>query len=293
MATLHCILQHMRDTIPLWDSLSRMEQISLRRQRTDRSRRILLRIPGTSMCSVFSPRRIALAVRRAACSVLTKANPIHPAVTAKTNRLETPLFVASSLGHEATVRFLLSRDKSALNTVDAEGNTPLQGAAHAKHYGVAQILIDAGADIHLIDEARNTALHYACWVGDVRIVKALLDKGADMRVKNEDDSYPIHYAAQGIIPTLSLTCLVFANLLSEGHLKCVQELVSRGAVLDVSNTTGVTPLLLAIRKKAIDTIEYLIDSVRAPGAAFLFPLFTTQRRGVTLTNTTPMVLRRY
>jgi ankyrin repeat protein len=47
----------------------------------------------------------------------------------------------------------------------------------------------------------------------------------------------------------------------------VKALNNAGASLDVTNASGVTPLLLAIRKKSIDVAEYLIDAVRVNGFA--------------------------
>ncbi len=131
-------------------------------------------------------------------------------VTEKTLRLETPLFLAASSGHRDVVSYLIQFAKSTLNTPDIDGNTPLQGAAHASHDRVVEDLVAAGADLHIRDNIGNTALHYACWVGCARAAQVLLSGGADPRVKNEDDSFPIHYAAQGTIP---FSCFVLPSFI--------------------------------------------------------------------------------
>jgi ankyrin repeat protein len=123
-------------------------------------------------------------------------------VTEKTHRLETPLFLAASSGHHDVVFFLVKTASLTLNAPDIDGNTPLQGAAHASHPEAVSALIEAGADIHLTDSLGNSALHYACWVGCAAAVRSLLSAGADPRCKNDEDTYPLHYAAQGNVTSL-------------------------------------------------------------------------------------------
>ena len=75
-----------------------------------------------------------------------------------------------------------------------EGNasdmTPLHMAIFAKHYNVAKILIEHGADINAEDIYGLTALHYAALNEDIDMCLWLLVQGANINKRSKDYQLP-------------------------------------------------------------------------------------------------------
>ncbi|WP_276484025.1 ankyrin repeat domain-containing protein [Paraflavitalea pollutisoli] len=72
-----------------------------------------------------------------------------------------------------------------INTRDVYGgSSPLISACLFGKSAIAQLLIDAGADINLRNNDGSTALHTAAFFGRPDLVALLLKKGADKKVKN-------------------------------------------------------------------------------------------------------------
>ena len=74
-----------------------------------------------------------------------------------------------------------------------EGGAPLH---EAKNAGIAQILIDNGADVNARRELGDTPLLSAVWNGKKDIVKILIDHGADINAKNNAGHTPLDIAIE-------------------------------------------------------------------------------------------------
>lgn len=73
-----------------------------------------------------------------------------------------------------------------INTRDVYGgSSPLISACLFGKSAIAQLLIDAGADINLRNNDGSTALHTAAFFGRPELVSLLLKKGADKKVRNK------------------------------------------------------------------------------------------------------------
>jgi ankyrin repeat protein len=72
--------------------------------------------------------------------------------------------------------------------------TTLHVAARFGEIEIAQMLIDAKADLNLQDEDGETPLHLAAFNGYEEIVRMLIDAGTKLNVQNEDGNTPLHYA---------------------------------------------------------------------------------------------------
>lgn len=99
----------------------------------------------------------------------------------------TPLHLAVFFGRVNIVHFLLGRG-AALNAVSRtdERVTPLHSALANPHNApLAQVLIDAGADISATQLHGHTPLHYAAANGLETIVRRLLERGADRSVRDK------------------------------------------------------------------------------------------------------------
>ena len=165
---------------------------------------------------------------------------------------QTCLALAAINGHTETVRYLLCLPEVELNR--QEENTALHCAVSKKGTDVAQVLIDAGADIDAKDSMGYSPLHAACEFGVLDILKMLVEAGVDVRATdNRLDTcltLAAYYGHTEIVRYLvglpevdvnhraddnktALQCAV-----EENHTDIVQLLIDAGADMDTENTDG-------------------------------------------------------
>jgi ankyrin repeat protein len=104
--------------------------------------------------------------------------------------------------------------------------TALMNAVSDDNTKVAELLLEQGADIHLLNEG---ALRLAILFENVGMVKFLIEKGADINVKHEGDTL-LHY---------SVEC---------GSLEVLKYLIKCGMDIRALNDEKETPLDIAIKK---------------------------------------------
>ncbi len=115
------------------------------------------------------------------------------ALDSKTSgRNTSPLMHAVSANNIETCRYLLENgaDAKALSTDFAE-ETPFIAACNKKHYALAKMLRDFGADINAKNGKGNSAMHLAAVSGDVETLKFLVGLGAKTDEKNAEGKTPL------------------------------------------------------------------------------------------------------
>lgn len=154
----------------------------------------------------------------------------------------TPLLAAARGGDPEVIRFLLCREANvkffppgsgfgnALNTASASGNLE-----------VANLLIDAGADVHA--GYLKTPIYYAALTGNDQMVRLLLDRGADVNAGEGSYYGPaLCGAAVG------------------GHVNTIRLLLEYGADIDMPSNYGTaTPLCHAALGGHVDAVTLLIE----------------------------------
>lgn len=119
-------------------------------------------------------------------------------ILAKDNSGQTALHLAAHYGREAILNLLLNTlpKKSSVDIKDNNGKTPLHSAAFVSMPGVAQKLIEKGADINASNEHGYTPLHFAAREGHLEVVKLLLSSGANPLLISEGVDRPAIIALQ-------------------------------------------------------------------------------------------------
>ncbi|OLN95764.1 putative ankyrin repeat protein [Colletotrichum chlorophyti] len=166
---------------------------------------------------------------------------------------------------------------SWVNHQDALGRTPLAWAAAKNYLGKARQLLEAGADVKIADRHGKTALHWAAAAKAFDILSALLDRGADLEARDIIGRTPVWEAAHA--PN---SHDVFALMIRHGvkidsrddiyertplHLATYQgqaanviSLLGFGADIEISTTTGRTPVSQAITYNQLSTLKILIQN---------------------------------
>ncbi|KAI8674031.1 HET domain-containing protein [Fusarium keratoplasticum] len=112
----------------------------------------------------------------------------------------TALSEATRLGYEGIVRLLLS------SGANPDPSTLIQASLNATHRSVAiaQMLLEAGADVDAMSDQLETPLMFAARSGNVDLVKLLITHGADRNAENRMGKTTMRYASNHAITNLLL-----------------------------------------------------------------------------------------
>lgn len=183
---------------------------------------------------------------------------------------QTPLFVASRLGHWKVVELLLNTGQVNIEVEDKEGRTPLWWAASSGHEAVVRLLLERGVDAAVTGSgSRRRPILRAAENGQEAVVRLLLENGVDI----ESD-------ASGWTP---LTCAA-----TNGHEALVRLLLEMGANVEGKGIGGSTrtPLSFAVEFGHEDVVRLLLEMgadvegmIRAPWKSGQTPLSYAAEKG--------------
>ncbi|OQE44088.1 hypothetical protein PENCOP_c002G00032 [Penicillium coprophilum] len=191
---------------------------------------------------------------------------------------DTALHIASKNGSAELARILIEYRKDAsLEIRNEPTETPFLTAAENKHYEIAALLIDAGADINARHLDGRTALNLAVENGDLRLVEALIRKQKDLSgfqndskdkalsaaaEKGNSEIFDILLEAGGNLESRSddgQTALHFAA--RSGNCGIINSILDRKKPLvDEMDNFKKTPLLIAAENGRHDALTTLLES---------------------------------
>ena len=159
-----------------------------------------------------------------------------------------PLYYAALCGFYDLVEHLICTYPEHVNARGGQMVTPLKAALHEKHFRVAELLFQHGAEVDVQCDEDNTPLTIACWVGgSFDTVRWLLQHGADIHAH----AWPERFTS------LHLSAL-------HGHLNSARALLGLGADINARSARGEVPLHLAasppsIHRDYLDIMQLLLD----------------------------------
>ena len=182
----------------------------------------------------------------------------------------TALLYAAREGCVACVRELV-RSKADLNLADPDGVTPLILALMNIHWDVARYLIEAGADVNQWDFYGRAPLYAAVDMNTLpkgrhvdlpslddttglQVIQMLLDRGANpnaqlkLRVPHRQIPYDRYTE-----PMLNIGATPLLRAAKAGDIPVVKLLLTHGALPDLANFNGDTPLMAAVGKGWINS----------------------------------------
>lgn len=158
---------------------------------------------------------------------------------------QTPLHIATILGHTGVVSYLLNektyvRQTDLLQAQDIAGSTPLHEAVRYGMVDIAKLLLASGAKVDALDAVGKSPFLLIIPVASQEAMyTALLSFNADVTQKDMYGDTVLHVATMaGVSPAV------------------LQLLVKSGAPVNERNKKGVTPLSLAIEKKNIEHVVF-------------------------------------
>ncbi|XP_031548930.1 transient receptor potential cation channel subfamily A member 1-like [Actinia tenebrosa] len=190
----------------------------------------------------------------------------------------TAFHLACEQGSVNIVKFLVEKDNTIAKIllVDSEWTTPLHKTARSNSHGIAEILIDNGAEINARDINNSTPLMAAAKTGATETVQLLMVKGADPTVKDVDGKTAVFNGiGHSKITEILLQDPVLAPLLTEkdnsghtvAHYAAMKNdvksmalfLKHNKAVASVTSDSLDTPLHVAAQYGNHEVIRVLIE----------------------------------
>jgi len=104
------------------------------------------------------------------------------------------IFMDAAMGRLEKIKHVVQRNRRIVDTIDADGWTPLHHAASAGQFEAAAFLIENGADLNAGSNKGDTPLHLAVSRGKRKVVKLLIMNRAEMNSKNKYGSTPLSIA---------------------------------------------------------------------------------------------------
>ncbi len=153
---------------------------------------------------------------------------------------DTPLFIAAAKGFIEIGEFLIAQ-KVQIDVINILGKSPLCIAAENGQNGFMQILIQAGANIHITDKDLNNLLQLSVIAEQHQSLIFLLEY-PDIAIN--------HTNRFGQTPLILAT----EKNLSES----VKALIAKGASLNLSDHDGWSPLMYAVKKGTEDLVSIFI-----------------------------------
>jgi ankyrin repeat protein len=185
----------------------------------------------------------------------------------------TPLLLATHSGYADCARTLLvsGADVHAPNSV---GTTPLHEAARRGYLDLIALLLELGADASRVDTHGRTPLHAAVHSGCAQCIDALIAAGADCNAATGAGCTPVSIAvdlgsehivrslldAGAAADTVVRGATPLHRAVEQNDAKVARCLVDHGHPVNVTDSAGATPLMLAARVGSLSLTKYLIKN---------------------------------
>lgn len=124
-----------------------------------------------------------------------------------------------------------------INAQNSSGETLLHSAIKGGNKPLVEILINLGADINTTTNKKDAPLHWAVRELQPQIVDLLISKGAHVNTKNSKGSTPLHLLAEPVT-------IGSEKSLGQDRIKIFKTLLINGAIVDIKDNDGRTPLEL-------------------------------------------------
>ena len=189
----------------------------------------------------------------------------------------SPLYYASLCGFRNLAAHLADGHPKDINSTLGRCLRPLVAALHKRHFDIAELLYQRGADVGAMGYNNRTPFHAALMDGFVDIVEWLVVHGADAMSPLDGRDIPLHLAIKsrqfqfaqmllrhGItVHSKNMDNRTSLHLASDaGQVEMAQLILQHGADIDVRDQSHSTPLHLASRSQVSDKMRSSRSSTR-------------------------------
>ena len=165
----------------------------------------------------------------------------------------TSLMSSVSEGDLEGVKFFSKSNSKTINQRNLGGATALHIACRTKNLRIAQVLIDAGADVNIADVEGWTPLMRASLAKDYNIVSLLLSSGAKVNVLNAfKESAIIHASSSDCAECLELL-LLKAKQVKKSDMKFLKKQMNEAFIIAKNHDNSIIQDIIATR------LDYIIQ----------------------------------
>ena len=152
------------------------------------------------------------------------------------------IFEAATVGDLKTVEKYLTKQPDQINSLSADGFTPLTLASYFGQLEIVKLLLKYHADPNIAanNQMHVAPLHSACAISNYEIADALIRAGADVNAKQQSGVTPLHSAAHN------------------GQMKLAKLLIDNGADVNARSEAGQSPLDMAKEKGSEETVQLIL-----------------------------------
>jgi ankyrin repeat protein len=156
-----------------------------------------------------------------------------------------PLYYAALCGFHDLVEHLITKHPQDVNANGGYYVRPLVAALEGEHFQTADLLCHNGADLDVRGIVGRNPLHGAAYSGNLEVVRILIEYNpAYINARDEDGQTPLDWASRG-------------HNFKDGSV--VRLLLEHGAVINVQDQSGWTPLHTALYYGALEVVPLLLE----------------------------------
>ena len=187
------------------------------------------------------------------------------------------LMCATFAGKIESVQYLIRRGVNLNYINHLNGHSALHSAAAGKCTQAAEIILDNGGDINITSNFdMPPLLHYAIRLKSESVAELFMQRGANPTYKNRVGETPLHLACSvqslkicklllqkpevdvNALDAMNRTPLHHAMMTACSNIKLVELLLKHGALVNLIDKTGFSPLHVAALNEQSDCVEMLI-----------------------------------
>ncbi|KAL8062278.1 hypothetical protein ABFX02_02G137200 [Erythranthe guttata] len=185
---------------------------------------------------------------------LIQTDPLILERTPITPHLETPLHVATMLGHESFAVELLNRKPGLAGQLDRQSSSPLHLAAAGGHVAIAKRLLMVDPDMcFALDRDGRNPIHIAAAMGRVDALREMV------RVRPESARERVKRGGGRSGGTVLHLCVEYGRF--EALKIVLEDLNFDKDLVNGVDQNGNTVLHLAVADKQVETTEYLLSLI--------------------------------
>ena len=230
-------------------------------------------------------------------------------VNARNKNSETALHLAAYYGHVECLKHLFYMG-AKVNATNKNNETALHLAVNKGHVECLKLLYKMEAEVNATNKNGETALHMAVYNGHVECLKLLYRMGAKVNATNKNGETALHVATKISIGEARQTLTAGKNINTplfgsntyswftsttkhfftaahytvkkENGVGCLKELINTSGVnINVTDNSGVTPLMIAAFWGKLEYLTLLLDAGADVNATAWMFNDTTQKLGWT------------
>lgn len=188
---------------------------------------------------------------------------------------EWPLFITAVTSNDVPMVNFFIQNRVNLELTGPDGKTALMHVLSLRNANIAEMLINAGADMKAQDPSKKNILMYAAEGNNSKVLKKLLDSGFDRNLRSTADKTALDYAVDAraaecvrIISKLDTLPMDFIEAVIKGDESSVRKLIGEGASPSARDKNGKAAIVHAIELGHDRIVRILLESGIDPDGSY-------------------------